>query len=109
MVRKIVTVEEPDDGGFSARLSDYPDSFISCRDYGHNWGPSTARRERDGTISRTLVCRVCEASRNQSLDRLGYVISNSYSYEAGYVIGGIGRLSPAHRAQLRLVSIDRGE
>lgn len=93
---------------FTEIVAGYPDEMIACRDTGHHWKPITATREKKtGNIRRTLTCQHCAADRNQILDRAGYIISSSYSYQNGYLIPKVGRLTAGHRATLRLASITR--
>ena len=92
---------------FATKVADYPDDFIGCRDTGHHWKPLTATKEKDGSIRRVLSCANCNANRNQTLDKYGYILSSTYAYKSGYVIPGTGRLTASHRAMLRLSSITR--
>jgi len=93
---------------FTQVVAAYSDEYISCRDTGHHWKPITAVREKKtGNIRRVLTCQHCAADRNQVLDRAGYIISSSYSYQSGYLIPRVGRLKASHRAALRLASITR--
>jgi len=105
MVRTARKPKQPD--GFDLKVSAYPDENLRCRDTGHSWKPLTAKRITGGDIQRVLVCANCEAKRNQTLDRMGYIVSTSYAYKVGYQLPGIGRLTSAHRAVLRLASIGR--
>lgn len=101
------TTKTPRPDPFTDVVAAYPEEYLTCRDTGHTWRPTTARRESDGTIHRTLTCATCGTDRNQTLDRAGYIITNTYTYKAGYGIPGTGRLTSNHRAALRLASIDR--
>ena len=93
---------------FTEIVAAYSDDFIACRDTGHHWKPITAVREKkSGNIRRVLTCQHCAADRNQILDRAGYIISSNYSYQNGYLIPKVGRLTAKHRATLRLASITR--
>lgn len=92
---------------FTDVVAAYPDEYLTCRDTGHSWRPTTASRDTDGTIHRTLTCITCGTHRNQTLDTGGYIITNTYTYKTGYQIPGTGRLDSSHRAALRLASIDR--
>lgn len=90
---------------FDRIVSGYPQEFTSCRDFGHSWGPLTAKQGRNGVIERTLSCANCGARRNQTLDKFGYVLTNNYGYSDGYVMPGVGRLTAAQRATLRLANL----
>jgi len=90
---------------FESRISGYSETFLSCRDLGHRWHPVTATHEKGGNIRRTLGCDGCGATRNQTLDKFGYIISSNYGYQAGYLIPGAGRLTAAHRALIRIANI----
>lgn len=93
---------------FTEIVAAYSDEYITCRDTGHHWKPITAVREKkSGNIRRVLTCQHCAADRNQILDRAGYIISSNYSYQNGYLIPKVGRLTAKHRATLRLASITR--
>lgn len=93
--------------GFVRLVDNYPENYNICRDSGHHWEPTTAKRQKDGTISRVLTCSTCGADRNQTLDRDGYIIGSNYVYRTGYLLPGMGRLNAAHRAVFRLASVLR--
>jgi hypothetical protein len=105
MARKLKVVEPVD--AFTAAIREYPDEMLMCRDLGHHWRPVTASRESNGMIHRTMLCANCKSHRYQVLDRSGYIVSSSYSYEPGYVVPGTGRWTGDHRAAMRLASVDR--
>jgi hypothetical protein len=90
---------------FQDRVAGYPEEYLSCRDFGHSWRPVTAEQGKGGVIKRTLGCANCDAQRNQTLDKFGYVLTNSYGYSAGYIMPGVGRLTAAQRATLRLANL----
>jgi hypothetical protein len=92
---------------FQQMLKEYPDEHIFCRDSGHHWKSLTASRNADGTIRRVMVCTTCQSHRNQTLDRDGYILASNYSYEAGYIVPGLGRWTGARRAAARLASVMR--
>lgn len=104
--RKKKTITPPHDP-FTDIVAAYPDEYLTCRDTGHSWRPTTAARDTDGTIHRILTCTTCGTHRNQTLDTAGYIITNTYTYKTGYQIPGTGRLDSNHRAALRLASITR--
>jgi len=91
----------------STALDAYPDTFIACRDTGHQWQPSTAVRRPDKNIERILVCSRCEGRRTQLLDPRGYLLGSSYTYAKHYLMTGVGRLTTDSRARLRLTNILR--
>jgi hypothetical protein len=90
---------------FADRVSGYPEEYLGCRDFGHSWRPVTAEQGKGGVIKRTLGCALCGGQRTQTLDKFGYVLTNSYGYSAGYLMPGVGRLTAGQRAALRLANI----
>jgi hypothetical protein len=93
------------------KLSDiakrYPDSFLLCRDTGHQWQPTEAMWLQDGGIERVLACSQCEAQRVQTLDRNGYITGGHYVYADGYRFVGLGRIDQATKALLRKTNMGR--
>jgi hypothetical protein len=97
-----------------ALAKDMPDSFIQCRDLGHNWRPQTANetsakaRKAGVFYERILVCPRCETQRFQQLSRRGEVIRNSYTYPQGYETpSGTGRIVGQARDVLRITGLLR--
>lgn len=79
-------------------------TFVHCRDYGHNWGPHTARKVRGG-FERELRCRNCGGTQFQLLDNdCEPVKKPSRRYPEGYLVHGLGRLTGHDRAVVRKVS-----
>ena len=79
---------------------------LICRDVRHSWQPSDAWREGHGFVRR-LVCNRCFATKTQTLDSEGYVLSTSMSYREGYLRKGEGRTTADEKAQLRLENLGR--
>ena len=104
---KLAAAPGPRSQVFSERVDEYPDDMLKCRDAGHHWKTYNVEHAKDGSIYRILACATCDARRNQRLDRNGYIVGSSYTYRVGYLLPGIGRLTAAQRATLRLASIDR--
>lgn len=88
-------------------LKRYPDNFLSCRDYGHNWKPDSAAWLQGGGVERIFVCTACGAFRVQTLDRQGYILSNAYRYEKNYTMAGVGRMDRDDRALMRRTNVQR--
>ena len=97
----------PEDPDLSHRIHQLPDAYLGCRDYGHNWRPSTARRLRDSTYEAVVTCERCAARRVRLLSARGAVLSNHYEYPEQYLIPGMGRLTGTDRDSLRLESVLR--
>ena len=86
-------------------IDDIPDEFLLCRDLGHAWAPHDVKISRKfGEIHRILQCRSCPTQRTQILDMDGYAKRSRYEYPEGYVLRGVGRLSVADRAHVRVIS-----
>lgn len=77
-----------------------PDQLL-CRDLQHSWTPYTASRTADGYL-RHLLCTRCIATKEQYLDRQGYIVRSSMKYNSGYLRIGEGRLTRDERAELRV-------
>lgn len=94
---------------FAAGLSD---RILRCRELGHTWRPHTASWDPTAQVfDRALRCSSCRTIRRQMLNSRGHVLSNAYTYPAGYLITaatvtdhpGIG----AFRDMFRLESLRR--
>lgn len=83
------------------------ETFLHCRELGHNWRPYTVGRHPDGGFERTLRCSRCRTKRVQSLSRTGMVLTNKYVHPAGYLLEGLGRIVGEGRGVLRLESMKR--
>lgn len=84
------------------------ESYLQCRELGHNWRPHTARwsSEFEG-FERRLRCTRCRTVREQVLSAHGAVVTNQYLYPDGYQTHGMGRVVGDGRDALRLESIQR--
>lgn len=86
-------------------IDDIPDEFLLCRDLGHAWAPHDVRISRKyGEIHRILQCRSCPTQRTQILSLDGEIKRSRYEYPEGYVLVGVGHLSVADRAHVRVMS-----
>ena len=86
-------------------VGDILDEFLLCRDLGHAWAPHDVRVSRKlGEIHRVLQCRSCPTQRTQVLSMDGEIRRNRYEYPEGYVLRGLGHLSVADRAAVRVAS-----
>lgn len=89
---------------FAAGLKE---TFLYCRELGHNWKPYTAASGEGGGFVRTLRCVRCRTRRVQELNSRGAIISNHYEYAEGYQAKGLGRIVGEGRDMLRLESLTR--
>lgn len=82
---------------------------LLCRDLGHTWTPYRAWRDvSNHEYVQVLRCNRCHAERQRHLDFRGQRVSQSYSYEDGYLAPkGSGAFTASGRAELRLISIER--
>lgn len=86
-------------------IDDIPDEFLLCRDLGHAWAPFDVKISRKyGEIHRVLQCRSCPTQRTQILSMDGSIMRSKYEYPENYVLTGVGRLSSADRAHVRVMS-----
>lgn len=86
-------------------IDDIPEEFLLCRDLGHSWRPFDVKVSRKyGEIHRILQCRSCPTQRTQILELDGTIKRSRYTYPDEYVLPGIGRMSSADRAQVRVMS-----
>lgn len=86
------------------------ETFLHCRELGHNWRPYTAKKRRakdGGGFIRTLRCTRCKTTREQEIDRTGMVQTNKYEHPEGYLHKGMGRIVGEGRGLLRLESLKR--
>lgn len=83
-----------------------PESYLYCRELGHNWKAWTARQV-DDSIERVLRCNRCRCERHQILTLTGGVHSNKYVHPEGYLHDGMGRIVGDGRDALRMESIKR--
>lgn len=83
------------------------ESFLYCREMGHNWRPLSAGRFKDGGYERILRCSRCRTERHQEITARGVVFSNKYVHPEGYLHKGMGRIVGDGRGLLRLESIRR--
>ncbi|MFF4777552.1 hypothetical protein ACFY05_32315 [Microtetraspora fusca] len=81
---------------------------LLCRTWSHSWDPlrSTVRRS-EGQFHWSTQCGRCGTSRTRVLGIDGTLISNSYDYADGYRMEGLGRVSAAGRASMRVESLRR--
>jgi hypothetical protein len=83
-------------------------SFLLCRELGHNWRPHTARYvPEQRAYERSLRCTRCYCERRQVLNGNGGIVSSSYVHPEGYLHKGLGRIVGEGRDTLRLESLTR--
>lgn len=83
------------------------ETFLHCRELGHNWRPYTVGRHPDGGFERVLRCSRCRTKRVQSITTRGIVMQNKYIHPEGYLLEGLGRIVGDGRGLLRLEAIKR--
>lgn len=83
------------------------ETFLHCRELGHNWRPYSAGSHPDGGYERTLRCTRCKTRRVQELSNRGMVLTNKYIHPEGYLHEGMGRIVGEGRGLLRLESLKR--
>lgn len=90
---------------FAASLKE---SYLLCRELGHNWRPHTARYLADQrAYERSLRCSRCYTERRQVLTGSGHIVGSSYVHPEGYLHKGLGRIVGEGRDALRLESLQR--
>jgi hypothetical protein len=85
-------------------LADVDPAFLNCRRFGHAWVEWRYQsRPEPGVMSRTILrCTRCRQKAHDDLDYSGYN-TRSIQYEDGYLApAGMGVLTSADRAKLRL-------
>lgn len=82
------------------------DKFLHCRDIGHSWKLYYQRKE-GAYIIRKMWCPSCKTNRKTKINRYGEVVANSYDYDDGYLIKGLGRVQGRSKSMLRVESINR--
>lgn len=89
-----------------AAVSQLPQDFAVCRDFGHRWDPSNAEwLDSDQVWRVTLKCGRCTTLRTVLRNRRGAQLESHYDYPDNYHISGLGRLSGTDRDEIRLRSM----
>lgn len=79
--------------------------YRMCRVFGHAWDYTTVKQQGREYLQ-GLVCSRCGTERFVRINaRSGVTKGSRYSYSDGYLFKGGGALTPAERAELRLVEI----
>jgi hypothetical protein len=90
------------------KAQSWTDEILNCRLYSHNWRPSRAKWEENGTVLHTVrVCSSCDSEKHYEMTRSGNVFSTWYVYSEGYLSVGLGRIVGEGRDVLRVASISR--
>lgn len=84
-----------------------PESFLYCREMGHNWLPYTAGRYKDGGFERVLRCGRCKTRKRQEISARGLLLGTRYEHPDGYLTHGMGPIVGEERGVLRLESMQR--
>ena len=85
-----------------------PETHLQCRDFGHSWRSHKATWDPTARCFVTLLrCTRCRTVRERVFDVTGQQIESHYLYADGYLVKGLGRLSPSDRNHVRLVSVLR--
>jgi hypothetical protein len=90
--------------------AELPESFLHCRDYGHQWRMANAERTGRGRQmirTRTMYCPSCKYNKYQVFDSQGNMVEESPDYPEGYLIKGKGRIMKDTKGLIRIESIDR--
>jgi hypothetical protein len=82
-----------------------PDEYLACRE-NHLWRLYYVKRVKGGR-DRSWFCPRCKTEKHQFTDNEGYLFAPSYSYPKGYQITGMGRISGAARAAIRIEMLER--
>ena len=91
-----------------ALIDHMPENHLQCRDFGHSWRPYTATWDAPARCYVTqLRCSRCRTLRERIIGQNGQQLGSHYLYADGYLVEGMGRLGPADRNHLRLVSVLR--
>lgn len=86
---------------------DLPETFLYCREMGHNWLPYSAGRYKDGGFERTLRCSRCRTRKTQQITSRGLLMGTRYDHPDGYLTHGLGAIVGEERGLLRLESMTR--
>jgi hypothetical protein len=93
----------------SQLVSKMSHAFMLCRDFGHPWKAYTVDVQNVGrrkVFYETLLCTRCSTQKHREINSTGEIIRTSYSYPAGYLIPGWGRITKDDRAELRIAIIE---
>lgn len=96
-------------------VGEWSDGVLSCRMYGHRWEPYRATiNKRHGFIYVERICKQCwidkdcpPTIKHEEMSLRGRVYSSWYSYAAGYLTDGMGRIIGDARDALRLGAVSR--
>lgn len=107
--------EEAYGGNFERMLTAMPDQFLDCRDMRHAWFKKGVKYiGNEKLYERTMGCRRCGAEKIQLVNAsTGELITglpgfqHGYHYPPNYIVKGVGRLTRADNALIRLTSVVR--
>jgi hypothetical protein len=89
-------------------IENMPENHLQCRDFGHSWRPHTATWDPKARCYVTqLRCSRCRTLRERIIDANGQQVTSHYDYPDGYLVHGLGRLSPGDRNHVRLITVLR--
>lgn len=90
------------------QASEWPDEYLECRTYGHDWRPSRATwNPAYRYYLVTQLCPRCLSERRIDMNDRGHVVNQWIDYAEGYLSKGLGRIVGDGRDALRLATIER--
>src|SRR5262245_22304647 len=83
-------------------IGGWTDAVLHCRSWTHSWR-NHAVTHTPGLYEVTQRCNVCGTTRRMTMNDYGRVVVPwKHSYTSGYLLRGVGSVSPDGRAQIRL-------
>lgn len=89
-----------------------PEQFLFCRDFLHAWDPYNAKVSRNKVTRRNevhqiLICTRCSTLKTRIMTTGGEMLRSSYSYPDGYLLTEHGQMTPADRAMIRKINLNK--
>lgn len=80
----------------------------------HSWDPYNAKVSRNKITRRNemhqvLICTRCSTLKTRIMTTSGDMLRASYSYPDGYLMKDHGPMTPADRAMIRKINIDKAK
>lgn len=93
-------------------ISDISEEFLWCRDVMHSWDPYNARVSRNkitrrNEVHQILICTRCSTLKTRIMTTNGDMLRASYQYPNGYLLKDHGPMTPADRAMIRKINMDK--
>lgn len=110
----VLSFEDNFGGSFDRMITAMKDEYLDCRDMRHAWFKKGVKYlASEKCYERAMGCRRCGAEKTQLISSqtgdvmhvpgLGY----GYHYPPNYIVKGVGRITAADNARIRLAAVVR--